>query len=130
MGIDKKKLAVIHIIKKELCLSDEEYRNILQQAANVSSAKDLDESKFRKLMRFFVRSSYYRVNRHGLTIRQKLYIKYLGQNLGWTEEHLNNFIHRYYHKSDVDRLTKKEAIKAIESLKAIGAHKEGRLICR
>lgn len=121
--MDKKKLAVIHIVKKELSLSDDEYRNILRSVARVESAKDLDDGKFRKLMNFFVRSRYYRVNRYGQTIRQKLYIKYLVEEIGWEEAHLNNFIHKYYHKTAVDKLTKKEAIKAIESLKSILEHK-------
>jgi len=117
--MDRKKLALIHIIKKELKLSDSEYRNILQQAAGVNSAKDLDEEKFKKLMKFFVRSRHYQANPFGLTIKQKLYIKYLAQKIGWSQKHLNNFIHKYYHKSDVNNLTRKEAIKAIESLKNV-----------
>lgn len=120
--MDRKKLAIVHIVKKELNLSDKKYRNILQQAAGVSSAKDLDEEKFKKLMKYFVRSGYYRLNPQGLTIKQKLYIKFLYQQLGWTEEHLNNFIHKYYHKPHIDKLTRKEAIKAIESLKNIKLH--------
>ncbi len=120
--IDKKKLAVIHIVKKELNLGETEYRGILQQVAGVRSAKDLDEKDFKKLLRYFVRSKYYQINRFGLTIRQKLYIKYLVQQLDWTDEHLNNFIHKYYHKSKLDRLTKREAIKLIESLKAVIQH--------
>lgn len=120
--MDKKKLAVIHIVKKELSLSDREYRRILKQVAGVNSAKELDEEKFRKLMSFFVRSSYYRINRDGLTIRQKLYIKYLAKELKWEEAHLDNFILKYYHKSNPDKLTRKEAIKLIESLKAVLGH--------
>jgi predicted exporter len=122
--VDRKKLALIHIIKKELNLSDAQYRNILQQAAGVASAKELDEVKFRKLMRYFVRSRYYLINALGLTIRQKLYIKYLSQELSWETDHLNNFIHKYYHKPDIDRLTRREAIKVIESLKAIKEHQK------
>jgi hypothetical protein len=30
MTMDHKKLAVIHIVKRELCLSDAEYRDILK----------------------------------------------------------------------------------------------------
>jgi len=120
--MDQKKLAVIHIVKKELGLSDEEYRQILQKAAGVSSAKDLDEGKFRKVMNYFVRSHYYQLNPSGLTIRQKLYIKYLAQELGWEEGHLRNFLHKYYHKFDIEELTKEEAIRAIESLKAVKVH--------
>jgi len=122
--VDKKKIALVHIIKKELNLSDEEYRDILWKAAGVRSSKDLDEQKFRKLMNFFVRSKYYQVNKFGLTMRQKLYIKYLTQELGWELEHLNNFIHKYYHESNIDSLSKKEAIKVIESLKHIRQHQK------
>jgi hypothetical protein len=122
--MDKKKLALIHIIKKELNLSDPEYRNILQEAAGVRSAKDLDEEKFRKLMNYFVRSKYYQVNQFGLTMRQKLYIKYLAQQMSWQEGHLDNFLHKYYHKPDVDKLTRKEAIKVIESLKNVREHQK------
>jgi len=57
-------------------------------------------------------------------MRQKLYIKYLAQNLGWEIDHLNNFIHKYYHEPNVDKLTKKEAIRAIESLKNIKEHQK------
>ena len=122
--MDKKKLALIHIIKKELNLSDPEYRDILQEAAGVKSAKDLDEEKFSKLMNYFVRSKYYQVNQFGLTMRQKLYIKYLAQQMGWQDGHLNNFLHKYYHKPDVDKLTRKEAIKVIESLKNVRGHQK------
>jgi phage gp16-like protein len=120
--MDRKKLALIHIIKKELKLDDTEYRGILQQVAGVTSAKDLDDEKFRKLMNYFVRSKYYQVNPFGLTMKQKLYIKYLMQQVGWQEGHLNNFLQKYYHKDGIDKLTKEEAIKAIESLKNVKEH--------
>ena len=123
--MDKKKLALIHIIKKELNLSDEEYRGILREAAGVTSAKDLDERKFRDLMNYFVRSRHYRLNRFGLTIRQKLYIQSLAQEIGWTDKHIDNFIHKYYHKPNLDRLTRQEAMKVIESLKHIKQHEQG-----
>lgn len=122
--MDKKKLALIHIIKKELNLSDAEYRNILQEAAGVRSAKELDRLSFRKLMNYFVRSPYYKVNRFGLTMRQKMYIKYLVQGLGWEDGHIKIFLHKYYHKFEIDKLTKKEAIKVIESLKSIKEHQK------
>jgi len=122
--MDKKKLAIIHIVKKELGLADSEYRKILHDVSGVDSSKDLDEAGFRKLMNYFVRSKYYQVNPHGLTIKQKIFIKYLAGKLGWGEGHLNNFLHKYYHKTKVDELTKEEAIKAIESLKAVDQHQK------
>ncbi len=120
--IDRKKLALIHIIKKELNLANGKYREILRLAAGVNSAKQLDERKFRKLMQYFVRSKHYQVNPFGLTIRQKLYIQSLAKDMAWSEIHLNNFVHKYYHKSRIDDLSKSEAIKLIESLKNILRH--------
>ncbi|MFO8052882.1 MAG: phage protein GemA/Gp16 family protein [Candidatus Omnitrophota bacterium] len=117
--IDKKKLALIHIVKKELGLDDNQYRKILKEAAGVTSAKDLDRSGFRKLMNYFVRSRHYQPRPKGLTIRQKIFIKVLAQNLDWGKKHLNNFVHKYYHKNNLDQLNKKEASKLIESLKSI-----------
>lgn len=122
MDIGRKKLAVIHIVKKELALSDEEYRDILHKAAGVASAKELDEAGFRKLMNFFVRSRHYRINRYGLTIRQKLFMKYLAGQLKWTEGHLDNFIRKYFHKEGLEKLTRRQAINAIESLKNVLKH--------
>ena len=117
--MDKKKLALIHIVKKELGLSDEEYRAILHKVAGKDSARDIDNAGFRALMNYFVRSEYYRINPHGMTIRQKLFIKSLAQGLGWDEGHLTNFIRKYYHESSIDQLTGTEASNLIESLKKI-----------
>ncbi|HSR36535.1 MAG TPA: phage protein GemA/Gp16 family protein, partial [Desulfurivibrionaceae bacterium] len=60
--LDQKKLAVIHIVKKELGLSDQEYRDSLEKITGVRSAKELDEAGFRILMRHFAKSRHYRVN--------------------------------------------------------------------
>lgn len=119
MAIDRKKLAVIHIVKKELGLSDEDYRNILERETGVRSAKDLDPQSFQRLMRYFTRSGYYRINQYGLTFRQKAYINHLAEELGWNEHHLNNFIAKYFKKPAVTELNKKEASKVIEALKNI-----------
>ncbi|MCF7874115.1 MAG: regulatory protein GemA [Candidatus Omnitrophica bacterium] len=117
--ISKKKLALIHIVKKELDLDDLEYRKILKEATGVTSAKDLDQQGFRRLMNYFVRSRHWKSKPNGLTVRQKIYIKMLFQNLGWDKDHSTNFIRKYYHKDNLDQLTKKEASKLIESLKSI-----------
>jgi len=117
--MDRKKLALIHIIKRELNLSDEAYRDILFRAAGVESAKDLDAAKFRKLMNHFVRSPYYRVNQRGLTLRQKILIQSLARDLGWDTRHLDNFIRKYHHCPGCLDLSRREAINVIESLKQI-----------
>ncbi len=120
--MDRKKLALIHIVKKELGISDRDYRCLLKRIAGVESSKDLDEAGFRKMMRFFVRSDYYQANSFGMTLKQKLFIKALASQLGWEETHLTNFIHKYYRQEGLDRLTRKDASKLIESLKAIREH--------
>jgi len=121
-GLDRKKIALIHIVKKELGIADEDYRCILRRIAGVDSSKDLDEAKFRKLMYFFVRSDYYRVNEFGMTLKQKLFIKALTRQLRWDAEHLRNFIRKYYRRDGLDFLTRKEASNLIESLKGIRIH--------
>ncbi len=120
--LDRKKIALIHIVKKELGISDEDYRCILRRIAGVESSKDLDEEKFRKLMYFFVRSEHYRVNAFGMTLKQKLFIKALARQLAWDADHLRNFVRKYYQRDGVDFLTRKEASHLIESLKAIREH--------
>jgi len=120
--MDRNKLAVIHIVKKELDLSDEEYREILEKCAGVRSAKDLDEEGFRKLMRYFVRSRHYRSNRDSITLRQRMFIKYLVSEAGWHEEHFVNFMKKYYGKQALESFSKKEASKLIESLKNVIKH--------
>ena len=123
--MDRKKLAVIHIVKKELGLSDDEYRDILEKYAGVRSAKYLDEKGFRKLMHYFVRSRHYRRSRDVITLRQKMYIKHLVSEAGWLEDHFVNFIKKYYRKSILESFSKKEASKLIESLKNIIKHQSG-----
>ena len=117
--IDHKKLAVIHIVKKELNLNDNEYRNDLEKICGVRSAKELDDKGFRKLMRYFTRSGYYRSTMDGITFRQKMYIKNLTNQTGWSESHFTNFLKKYYKKKDIGAFSKKEASKLIESLKNI-----------
>lgn len=120
--MDRKKLAVIHIVKKELGLSDDEYRDILETYAGVRSAKDLDDKGFRKLMHHFVRSRHYRSSRDVITLRQKMYIKHLVSEAGWDENHFVNFTKKYYGKSALGSFSKNEASKLIESLKNVIKH--------
>ena len=124
MPLDNKKLAVIHIVKKELGLSDREYRDRLEEVTGVRSAKCLDEREFRKLMNYFARSKYYRRSPEGLTFRQRMYIKGLRDLLQWSEPHFVNFLKKYYKKSDINTLTRKEGAKVIESLKNILGHEK------
>jgi len=122
MALDRRKLALIHIVKKELCLSDDEYRAILKKEAGVTSSKNLTDIGFRKLMNFLVRDKRYRIAPGGLTLKQKLFIQNLARDLGWDPDHLKNFIRKYYHQPGLENLDRKTASKLIESLKQIKAH--------
>jgi hypothetical protein len=127
--LDNKKLAVIHIVKKELGLTDKEYRDILEKNTGVRSAKDMDEQAFRRLMNYFARSKYYRANAQGITLRQKLYIKHLTDDLGWDQNHFLNFLKKYYKTGSIKTLSKKDASKIIESLKHILTHRDRHGAC-
>lgn len=122
MTVDHNKLSVIHIVKGELDLSEDEYRDILLRETGVRSAKDMDEKGFKRLMRYFAGSRHYRINKYGLTFRQKLFINHLVDDLGWDVQHFKNFLNKYYKKTEVNKLTKREASKVIESLKNILKH--------
>jgi len=117
--LDHKKLAVIHIVKKELGASDQEYRDTLEKVAGVRSARDLDDAGFQRLMRYFARSGHYRANREGITFRQRMYIKHLVEDLAWDATHCANFLKKYYKTAELGTLSKKEGSKVIESLKHI-----------
>ncbi|MCX5865198.1 MAG: DUF1018 domain-containing protein [Deltaproteobacteria bacterium] len=117
--LDHKKLAVIHIVKKELAVSEQEYRDTMEKVAGVRSAKDLDETGFQRLMRYFARSGHYRARPEGITFRQRMYIKHLLADLAWDATHCANFLKKYYKTGEIGTLSKKEASKVIESLKHI-----------
>ncbi|MDF1577664.1 MAG: DUF1018 domain-containing protein [Desulfobulbales bacterium] len=117
--LDRAKLAVIHITVKELGLSDREYRDTLEKVTGVRSSRDLDGAGFRKLMRYFARSKDYRVSADGMTFRQKLYIRHLVEDLGWDPAHFVNFLRKYYHTDSIEKMSKREAGKLIESLNHI-----------
>ncbi len=117
--MDNKKLAVIHIVKRELSLSDEEYRNVLERVAGVRSSRDLTDSQFHKLMRYFVRTLNYRATSKGITLRQKYYIKRLKKDLGWDDSHFRNYINKYYHNRNLETYSRHDASNLIVALNTI-----------
>jgi Protein of unknown function (DUF1018). len=117
--MDNKKLAVIHIVKRELSLGDEEYRNILERVVGVRSSRDLTDSQFHKLMRYFVRTRHYRATGKGMTLRQKYYINRLKKNLDWDDSHFQNYIKKYFHNRDLDTYSKHDASNLIVALNTI-----------
>lgn len=122
--MERKDYAIIHITIKELGLSDEEYRDILEKICGVRSSKDLNEQSFKNLLKYFVKSKFYQKKKLGITYKQRSYIKYLNKDLKWDKTHFVNFIHKYYAKEKLEEFNKKEAGKLIESLKNIKKRKK------
>jgi hypothetical protein len=116
--IDQKKIAVIHVVIKRLGLSDVEYRSTLQRVAGVKSSKDLDETGFRKLMKALVQSPHFKTNAYGMTIKQKMFIEYLADHIGYDQGHLENYLNKYF-KHSLETLNRKQASNVIAALKHI-----------
>jgi len=81
------KLQIIHIAKRECGLTDEEYRQLLEGAAGITSASDLkSEQQFDKIMKAFGKLGFHsnrprqtrrrkHENRWGCSDRQRSYIE-------------------------------------------------------
>ena len=122
--MDRKRLAYIHILKKKLNLSDSQYRDILQRIVHVRSAKELTEKQFIVLMSYFTQRMHEQFKKEACTEKQKTYIQQLVKGLGWSDEHCENFLHKYYHKKHIAELNKREARNVIESLKNVYTHQK------
>lgn len=116
--LDRKKIALIHIVVKQLGLSDKMYRDTLDSVAQVRSSKDLDEIGFKKLMKALVQSPHYRANPHGMTLKQKMFIEYLAKELGFDQGHLDNYLKKYF-KHSLETLDRKGASNVIAALKHV-----------
>jgi len=58
MSLSQKKVAIIHVAKKQLALEDEGYRAVLQHCGGVTSAADLDDAGFQAVMTYFERCGF------------------------------------------------------------------------
>jgi hypothetical protein len=121
-----RQLALVHVAKKQLGLSEEEYREILKSHGGVESAKFLDDWGVDRVLRFFHTLGFKekrRVPKRDLTIlaskSQHGLIYGLMKDLGWSQERLNGFVDRMTAKDYPEELTKREASMVIEGLKAM-----------
>ena len=107
-------LAAIHILRKELGLTESEYRAILREVAGVESARYLDESGDRAVMA--------RLYALGDERREAAKSRYLPAQ-DRTANYLLGFVRRASGNSaitkaaDLSALTGKEAYRTIEALK-------------
>lgn len=129
-----KRVAVVHVARRQLGLGEEDYRAVLRQFGNgAESAKDLDEDGFEGVMERFdafgFRSTWKRRhygNRPGrASPRQVALIRHLWRE--WADAEgdaaLDRWLENSFKVSSLRFLTSEGAQQAISALKAMNARK-------
>ncbi|MFK5892853.1 MAG: regulatory protein GemA [Pseudomonadota bacterium] len=134
MTMSKSQLGVIHIAKKKLGMTEEEYRALLNGVAGVDSSKDLDELGFDAVMQRFAKlgfKSSFRKKQYGYregmaTPDQLQYIRYLwSQYTGdYNESSLNHFVENKFGITNLRFLTIDKVGKIISALRAMSNRKK------
>lgn len=132
-----KQIALVHVAKKQLQLTDGQYRAVLRQEAGVESSRELDVEGFERVMQYMAalgfRSSFTRTfygHRPGMaTPRQVGLIRELWQEYTdgkGTEASLAKWLDRTFHVSALRFLPKEAAPKAIGALRTMKKQKAAR----
>jgi len=133
-GIPAKKLAVLHVAKKQLGLADPDYRAILFGYGGVESAADLDEGGFQRVMNYLTalgfRSDWTKRtfgDRPGMaTPAQVDLVRSLWGDCHGPDEReaaLNGWLAKYHKVSALRFVTRAKAQAVITALKAMAARK-------
>lgn len=130
MTIDKSKIALVHVAKSRLKLTNEDYRSILE-GLGVESSKDLTMDGFKRLMFTFKKmgfeSSAYQGRKHykkqpgqvwGCSPSQRALIEHLWYEKARNKNNdsLEKFIFRIVHKSSAF-LTHQDVEKVVNAIK-------------
>ena len=136
MSLPGRKIALVHVAKRQLGLDDESYRAVLARGAGVSSSRDLDQAGFDRLMAEFER----------LGFRSEFGKQHLGNRRHWTmasapqlallralwgeftdgkgtERSLGKWLHRQGWASALRFLSARDAQKAIGALRRMQERK-------
>ena len=134
MSLTRKQTALVHVAKKELGLSDDEYRAIMRQVTGVESSKHMDQYDFEDFMQYmaalgfkadFTKTFYGR--RHGMaspgqvSLIRQLWDEYTDGRT--TDLALGKWLTRTFKVSALRFVTSEQAPKAIAALKAVKANK-------
>ncbi len=114
----EKKIALLHIAKKQTGITDDFYREILAKNAGIVSLKDMSEEwQFSVLISVFNKMGFKNKSQWACTPAQKWKINDLWQRCSRSKnyEGLNNFAKRMFHKN-VFELDKREASDFITAL--------------
>lgn len=134
--IDKSKIALIHVAKKQLALDDEEYRIILHSVCGVESAKEIARLEdFKALMRAFqklgfknaeIKERAMRFRRANASPDQLRMIeatwKLVTRNPD-DPQALENFLKNRFHVPSLAMLSRRKASDVIEALKEMQLRK-------
>lgn len=130
--LSQKQIALLHVAKRELGLSDERYRDILFRLCACESSKFLDQDGFDLVMQCFsalgFKSSWNEKNfghRYGMAtpnqVRyiRKLWSAYRKPEIEDGDASLNKWLSRYHHVSALRFVSEEMASKIIPALKAM-----------
>lgn len=118
--ITPKQIALLHVAKTKLGISEEDYRSLLYQYG-ADSSKELKQPAFKHLLKTFERLGFKTSSRS--TAAQMLHIKKLGGELGLTESGARQLYKRITGKTQPE--TPAECSKVIEGLKAMLQRRKG-----
>lgn len=122
-----KQLAMIQAAKRQLDLTEEDYRGLLWRMGGVESARDLSSSGFNALIRAFEVLGFQRTNpplhvRRGMAtpaqiaLVEELWRDYAGDN---SDERLRRWLERSYKISALRFMTQDHAAMAINGLRVM-----------
>lgn len=135
-GITKKQIALLHVAKRDLGLTDDDYRAILARYGNCESASDLDAFGFEHVMRYFTalgfRSTWTKRtygNRPDMAspaqidLMRSLWKQFSGQD-DTQDAELNRWLARFHHVSALRFVNAEKAGKVIPALRAMASRKQ------
>ena len=135
-GITKKQIALLHVAKRDLGLTDDDYRAILARYGHCESSADLDASGFEHVMRYFTalgfRSTWTKRtygNRPNMASPSQVeLIRFLWQQFTDIDDpqdnELNRWLSRFHHTSALRFVSAEKAPKVISALKAMVARQQ------
>ncbi|MBQ2260396.1 MAG: regulatory protein GemA [Loktanella sp.] len=128
MAMSKKQLAILHVAKGKLALSEAQYRTALVQIAGVTSSTELDQGGFEAMMGFFEYLGFKPLSASGpdygerpgmasfaqIELIRTIWSEYTNQG---GEDALNKWLTRTFKVSSLRFLTMTKARNAIAALK-------------
>ncbi|MEX2617278.1 MAG: regulatory protein GemA [Alphaproteobacteria bacterium] len=130
MSLSRKQTALVHIAKKQLALTEDEYRGVLAKTAGVESCSELDGYGFEAVMQYFAAlgfksgftESFFghrpgRASPSQVGLIRKLWTEYTDGK--GDDASLGKWLDRTFHISALRFLTAQDAPKAITALKAM-----------